>query len=107
MLSTILGVVLAAAMIVSLSALTTVEQSPAAMRSAEQPPPEAAPSVKGPGGAEDKSAEQAQEGPQDQMRLATSEAAPVAVDPTMVGTPFALALLAGASVFLLVKKRVK
>ncbi len=99
-LSTILGVVLAAAMIISLSTFTTVEQSPRTVQANVAPSDNQ--SMKGL--AESKPAEQAAS--QDQWALELGKT-PVTADPTTVGAPFALALLAGVGVFLVVKKRMK
>ncbi|MBI2938635.1 MAG: hypothetical protein HYY22_10575 [Thaumarchaeota archaeon] len=100
-LSTILGVVLAAAMIISLSTFTTVEQPPRTVQ-ANVAPSDNQSMMKGL--AESKPAEQAAS--QDQWTLELGKTS-VTADPTTVGAPFALALLAGVGVFLVVKRRVK
>src|SRR3990172_7938495 len=101
-LSTILGVVLAAAMIISLSTFTTVEQPPRTVQ-ANVAPSDNQSMMKGL--AESKPAEQAAS--QDQWTLELGKTSVTAADPTTVGAPFALALLAGVGVFLVVKRRVK
>jgi cytoskeletal protein RodZ len=107
-LSTIIGVVLAVAMMISISTLTAVEQQPEATRAVEQPPQsiQAQPQPGEPS-LENKAAGQEQAAPQDQSVLAANANTSIMVDPTVVATPFALALLAGAGVFLIMKKRVK
>ncbi len=104
-LSTILGVVLAAAMIISLSTFATIEQPQQTMRATENPP-KAGPSFAGPSN-ESIAAGQAQEANQDKLAVISPESISVKIDPVTVGTPFALALLAGVGVFLVVRSRVK
>lgn len=107
MLNTVLGVVLAAAMIISLSMLTTIEQPPqdfqATEKSLRSQPSIAAPSNESMGAGQLKT----KEAPQYQSTLAAPDKISAKIDPVTVGTPFALALLTGVGVFLVVRSRVK
>jgi hypothetical protein len=97
LMNAIVGIMLATGMIVGLSFFTDVSQQSSSMEAQDQ--------LMAP-----KSSDRALAGeavPMEEWDLVAPESESVQVDPATISTPFAVALLAGVSVFLIVRKRVE
>ncbi len=107
LLNITLGITLAVAMTVGLSALTPFSETQTSIQSGA-PPEESAPKLEAEGGERPLAADAA---PQEERAFSSLRAESglevlTTIDPVSVGTPFTVALIAGLATFMIVRRRV-
>ncbi len=107
LLNTILGVILAVSMTVGLATLSTLNQTSTTIQ-AEAPVEELAPKI---GDAQGERSLDIEAAPSEEQAFASIEEGSglevfTTIDPVNLGTPFAVALIAGLATFMIVRSRV-